>query len=126
VKPQTFVVSHQGLVGTVLELSLRASRSRSARLAERLIIDEVTHLERVFNAYDDESELCRWRRGEVEAGPELAEVLRLALEWQEWSGGAFNIAAGALTDAWAIAAERGSSPTGEELFAVKESIRKPG
>ena len=119
------VSHHHGLLGTVVELALSTDSEASARRAETIIIDEVARLQRVFTLFDDASELRRWQRGEVSPGPELLEVLSLALDWQRSSRGAFNPLVGRLWDLWAHAGAGGQLPSRRAVAAAARAIGTP-
>jgi len=119
------VTRHQGLLGTVVELHMRTSAAAAADTCESAIIGEIERLQRVFNAFDDSSELSKWKRGAMAPGTELAEVLTLAASWQSRSYGAFNVAVGALLSIWSQACASDEPPTPEGLLAVAERCARP-
>lgn len=124
-RTRAHVSHHHGLLGTVVELALRTDSEAGALRAEATIIDEVARLQRVFTLFDDTSELRRWQRGEASPGPELVEVLSLALDWQRSSRGAFNPLVGRLWDLWARAGAGGQLPTPRAVAAAVRAIGKP-
>jgi thiamine biosynthesis lipoprotein len=108
-----------------VELSVRSVSESSARRLEAVIIEEMARLERVFTLFDDSSELVRWQRGEADAGPELSEVLSLALHWQRSSRGVFNPMVGRLWELWASAGARGQLPSPRGVAAAARAIGAP-
>lgn len=90
------------------------------------ILREITRLEAVFSIFDPASEVHRWRRGEVEPGPELVTVLESATRWQHHSSGAFNPAVGALMDVWDAAAAGDAEPDPALLDEIVSRIAQPG
>lgn len=81
--PEAYVFRHARLLGTMVEVRLDAESVAVARAADPIVTNEIDRLERVFSAFDPSSELRTWARGETTApGPELTELLLLALEWQ--------------------------------------------
>lgn len=66
---------------------------RSARRAVDAAIAEIERLEDIFSVYRQDSELQRWKRGEVPASAELTAVLALAWSWWQRTEGAFSPAA---------------------------------
>jgi len=121
------VFRHHPLLGTVVELRMAATiADDTADRLDELIIGELDRLERIFSAFDRDSELERWKRGALDvAGLELSAVLCDALRWQLRSGGAFNPAVGRITRRWQQAAAEGVEPDDAELAALVEEIREP-
>lgn len=94
--------------------------------AEEKALAEAHRLERVFNVYDDDSELSRWARGEVDApSSELADVLWAAEGWYLASDGAFHPACGVLRDAWERAEEAQRMPAAASLTGLAEGLSLP-
>ena len=79
----------EGVLGSFLEVEVEAPWGRGPK-ALAAALEEVRRLEGVFSRHR-ESELTRLvRQGGGRPGPELMEVLRLALSLQEATGGAFH------------------------------------
>ena len=98
----------------------------TANATAEAIVSEMRRLEHVFTVFDERSELVRWRTGaQVRPGHELGEVLRLALWWQQRSGGAFNVAAGSLSRLWRSAQREGREPKRGELLGACAGIVDP-
>lgn len=123
----TWTSIHEPLLGTRVELRISTEVGPSA--AERTseaVVSEMRRLQRVFTLFDEASELVRWRTGSLaQPGPELGEVLRLALHWQQRSGGAFNVAGGALSTLWRSAEREGRLPDRNGLAAACARIVDP-
>jgi thiamine biosynthesis lipoprotein len=120
------VFSHQGLLGTVVEVRVLAGSRQLAEAVDRVVVGEVDRLERVFSVFDETSELCRWRRGETHAmSAEFAQVLSAASEWMDRSGGRFNPLVGELTAMWLQAESDGVTPSQEAAGAAAAMIRAP-
>lgn len=117
---------HHGPLGTVIELQIEADSNSAALEAEQLALREIDRLEDVFSVYRPTSELSRWKRGEVEPGAELTEVLAESLAWQERTGGAYNPEVGTITELWERSAETGVRPASDELEGVTRLIASPG
>lgn len=78
----------QGLLGTVVDLRVETDAEPRAASIKAFIVDELLRLEGVFSAFDDGSELSRWRRGELDTpGAEFCDLLGHVRVWQERSGG---------------------------------------
>lgn len=120
------VSRHHPLIGTVVETRVDATEPE-ARHLDDLMVAEMARLERVCSAYDHESELSRWRRGELaDPSDDFCAVMAAALAHQVASGGAFNPLSGVIGEAWRIAAERDGSPPDDAVLAeLAASIRAP-
>ena len=117
---------YEPLLGTVVEVRIHAADPSVAALSDERVVAEMRRLEHIFSAFDETSELCRWRRGdEFEHSVEFVELLGLALHWQVLSGGAFNPAAGVLSRAWVVAEQHGCEPDARLLAELAESISAP-
>lgn len=117
------VYRHTHLLGTRIDIRVRADDPDALPIADRSIVDEIVRLEAVFSVYDDDSELNRWKRDEVrEPSEELIAVMSAALDWQVRSNGAFNPMSGALSDVWRRAEQDGRLPSPRELHDVATSI----
>jgi thiamine biosynthesis lipoprotein len=125
-EPEEFLFRHQPLLGTLVEVRIRAAHARSPEEIDAVIVGEISRLESVFSAYDDDSELNRWKRDELdEPSPELVDVMAAASRWQDRSDGAFNPMSGVLTALWQRAAVAGAPPAADELAAAAAAIAEP-
>jgi thiamine biosynthesis lipoprotein len=78
-------------MGTEVELLLDATPSAAAGVALAGAEAEVRRLERLLSRFDPESELSRLnRRGEAHVGPELLELVAMALDARRRTGGRFD------------------------------------
>lgn len=116
---------HDGVIGTTVELRVQADDEAIAVEADRAALVEIDRLVGVFSAYEPSSDLCRWRRGEVAASPELAPLLSAARQWWQRSGGVFDPSVGRLTRCWADAAAVGAIPGDDELAALVATLTAP-
>jgi thiamine biosynthesis lipoprotein len=117
---------HHPLVGTTVEIEIRGLDDAAAREVDALAVGEMERLERIFNAFDPESELSRWKRDALDvASAEFVEVMRSAQEWQLRSGGRFNPLAGVVTARWRAAESDGAVPAPEELSSLAAAIVEP-
>ncbi len=82
---------------------------------------EIERLQAVFDVFDENSTLCRYRDGSPPT-PDLAEVLQLAEDWRRQSGGVFHPGIDLLRALWATAAERDTLPSEGELVAAVEAL----
>ena len=78
-------------VGTTCELLVDAPESPAVRLALVAAEGEVLRLELLLSRFRPDSELSRLNRdGRVQAGPELLELVQIALAARESTGGRFD------------------------------------
>ncbi len=107
------------VLGTRLDVSIGASRRR-ADPALRTLLAEIDRLERIFSIFDAGSELSRWKRGELPAGPsaELTAVLVRSADWHRLTNGAFNPSVGQITQRWREAELRNQLPGDDELASL--------
>ena len=120
------VFEHHRLLGTVIEVLVATNDEDLATVVDDAVVAEISRLEVVFSAFDPDSELCRWRRGEVsDPSSEFAELLGWVLRWHLDSTGRFNPRAGVLTELWAEAALTGVVPADDALAAGVDAISQP-
>jgi thiamine biosynthesis lipoprotein ApbE len=123
-----FAFYHENVMGTSLELHVKADDPAAARRAEARVLGEIDRLSAVFSGYDPSSEFSRWQSaqvGPVKVSPELFEVLRASDHWREATGGAFDPRVEALSRLWAAAARRDRLPTVDEQAAAKALMSRP-
>jgi FAD:protein FMN transferase len=119
------VSTHEPLLGTVVEIRVVARDELAVEAVDHLVVGEMRRLEGVFSVYDDGSELCRWRRGEVDApSRELVGVLAAAAIWHRRGGGAFHPCVGELKDLWNRAAAEQRVPAADALAACVVRLSK--
>lgn len=113
-----------GALGTMVDLRVAPGRDSPEPAAlEAFVSGELARLERVFSVFDDDSDLCRWRRGELDRpGTELCDLLGHVERWQERTGGVFNPLAGELSELWRHAEQRDQTPQPAELAEAAASI----
>jgi thiamine biosynthesis lipoprotein len=103
------------VLGTVVELRLEGDDAAFAA-AEQSAWAVFERLEQVFSVYRPDSDLCRWRRGElVDGSADLHVVLAAAEQWFHASSGAFHPATAALTARWRLAERDGRLPSHDEV-----------
>lgn len=108
----------QPLMGTVVEVQAYAGSEAVAEDAYAAAVAEIDRLTPLLSTYDPGSEICRWRRGEVDPGPELTAVLALCADWHRRSGGAYHPGVGVVVDRWRRAEVEGVEPSAAELDAL--------
>jgi FAD:protein FMN transferase len=116
----------QPVLGTVAEVRVEARSARRRAAIEEAAFRALDELETQFSIFRPESELSRWRRGEVaHPSAELTLLLDAALHWQRASGGALNPAMGVVSRRWARAADNGVVPSNDELADLAALIVPP-
>lgn len=125
--PDDYRFQHQPLLGTFVEIRVPwATDEAAAERIDRAVTAEMMRLENVFSAFNPESELERWKRGEVaEPSPDFSAAMRLALDWQVRSAGRFDTAVGVVTELWRRGETDGRVPSDDELAAAASTIKDP-
>jgi thiamine biosynthesis lipoprotein len=83
---------------TVVSIHLLADDDSILEDTRDDIVRFLHHVDEVFSGYRNDSALCRWQRGEMEASAELAEVLGLAEALEEMTDGYFDLRWNGLPD----------------------------
>ena len=123
-----FAFYHENVLGTSLELCVRALDRKTAEAAEERVLREIDRLAAIFSGYDATSELSRWQERRTVSGrisSELFEVLQACDFWIERTQGAFDPRAEALTRLWWRCAALGRRPNSDELARVKTLMVPP-
>ncbi len=122
-----FSYSHDGILGTSLDLQFVAATPAEAARAERVALDEIERLRQILSSWDSTSELSRLvREGRLDQpSPELVTVLRDYEHWHVASGGAYTARVAPLTALWREAARQGASPSRASLDAAVARIQAP-
>ena len=119
---------HENVMGTSLELRVRAVNEDSARRAEARVLGEIDRLSAIFSGYDESSEFSRWRSAAGPAGrisSELYDVLAAADSWCSRSRGAFDPRVEALSRLWSAGARGGRLPSARERTDAKALMDRP-
>ena len=113
-----FVFQHDNVMGTSLDLRVRADNDSAAHRAEGRVLREIDRLAAIFSNHDPSSEFRRWLAttgGPVGISPELFEVLHASERWRARSGGVFEPGVQILSRLWAESAGKGRTPAPEAL-----------
>jgi FAD:protein FMN transferase len=125
------VAVRQPVLGTVVEVQIRAGTKRAALRAENAVFREIDRLEDIFSVYRPASEMVALRNGDhsgvgnAEWSEELCTVLALAVRWQGVGDGAFNPNSGLLSRRWWQAEQEQQLPSKQELAELAEVVREP-
>ena len=87
---------------------------------------KVEELEKIFNAYDINSELNKINNASkkelVLANVDILNVLNESIRWWKESAGSFDVTVAPLIRLWKDAARRNEIPSGEEIIEVQRDI----
>jgi FAD:protein FMN transferase len=126
---QDYEFRHDNVLGTPMELSVRAESEAAASAAETRVLAEIDRLAVVFSNYDASSEFRRWQatiNQPVKVSRELFELLQASDRWREKSHGAFDPRVQALTELWSRCAKLDRLPSTAELAKVRALMAQPG
>ncbi len=119
---------HEHVLGTSLELTLRAASAAQARRAEAAALAVFAQDDALLSTWRTDSEAARWSRTRyvpVAVSPELFDVLALFDQWRERTGGALDASVEAATRLWQEASAQGRVPTDRELATAVEAMQQP-
>lgn len=108
----------ENVLGTSLEIKIKASSQQQADKAESAALQEITRLANLLSAYDSNSEFCKWMKTYQTAetlSPELFSVLQMYDQWKQKTGGALDAAAQVISQLWKASAASQSIPTSLQL-----------
>ena len=106
------------LLGTRVEIEVRARSAAAVERAEQAVIAEMQRLEAVFTVFDPSSALNALVATGTTDVPELALVADLAVDWRRRTSGLFEPAMQTVMRQWDAAEEVGTAPTDSELAAA--------
>jgi FAD:protein FMN transferase len=120
------VAVRRPVLGTVAEVRVEARFRRHRSAIEQRVFAALDRFEDQFSVFRCQSELARWRQGEVsQPSIELRALLNGAAQWQRDSGGVLNPAVGVLSRRWEKAANEGVVPSRHELADMAASVAAP-
>ena len=128
VAAEDYFFCHDNVMGTSLELGVRADDVAAAHRAEDRALREIDRLAAIFSNHDPDSEFRRWQAapaGPSRVSPELFELLAECDAWRERSGGAFDARVQALARLWSDAARMDRLPARAELDAAAARTGRP-
>src|SRR5438093_862952 len=101
-------------MGTLCDIRLEADSSAHASAAASAAFSEIHRLEKVFSAYDPESELS-WIHREAASGPvpvsrDMWDLVRAAKRYARATAGAVDITVGPLLRSWGFRGDSTESP----------------
>lgn len=93
-------------------------------------LEQVDEIEKRLTVYQETSEIAAVNRSAGSDGvcvsPETFALLDRAKELSEATGGAFDITAGPLVEAWGFTRRQGRKPTGQEIETARNLVGRDG
>ena len=124
----TFAFHHENVLGTSLELRVRAQDLAAAERAESAALAELDRQDRILSSWRADSELSRWaatRFAATPVSPELFRTLAAFDRWRERTSGALDPSAEAAARLWRQASAEGRAPTSAEIAQTIEAMQQP-
>ncbi|WP_113660880.1 DUF2271 domain-containing protein [Pedobacter nanyangensis] len=122
-KSQLYVLNHEQVLGTSLELKIISTSETEVYKAEQAAIEEINRLSNILSAYHGHSEFSRWMKSSlnvpVKVSKELFEVLSLFEQWKRQTNGALDPSVAVASKLWREAALNQNLPT---KSAVQKAI----
>lgn len=118
---------YDNVMGTSLELKVRAVNEAAAGQAEAAVLDEIARESKILSAWDSTSDFSRWVKTAgtpVTVAPELSEVLRLFDTWRGRTLNAVDASAETIVQVWKQSAVQNRLPTGTELNRAVALVRQ--
>ncbi|MEO8071270.1 MAG: FAD:protein FMN transferase, partial [Acidobacteriota bacterium] len=125
--PFLYISHFDGIMGTSLELRIRAVSEAAAQRAEKAVLAEIDRQSRILSAYDPTSEFSQWARtsgATTRVSPELADVLIAFDTWTMRTGRAIDASSEAIARVWQQAARDGSLPDPTALQLVVDTTQQ--
>lgn len=118
---------HEHILGTSMELVVRAEGMAAACRAEQVVLDEIDRLARMLSTYDGDSEISQVNRldGPVTCSSELIEVLEAYEFWRRRTGGAYRCDIGGLVGLWREAERQQRLPDRAALRELAAGAASP-
>jgi thiamine biosynthesis lipoprotein ApbE len=121
---EIYVFHHDNVVGTSLEIQVRADSETSARAAEGRVLERIDQLSKILSSYDATSELSRWTAKPdvpTSVSPELADVLIECDRWRVATQGAFHPSAEVVCRLWRQCSREKRLPSSAEIAAARQA-----
>lgn len=123
----TYVSHFENVLGTSLEIKIKARSEKQASVAEEAALLEIARMAKILSTYDANSEFSKWVRSSnipVKVSPELFEVLGLYDQWRTRTGGALDASAQAVSQLWKTAAANKMLPTAAEMAKAVADVKQ--
>ena len=123
-----FTFHHENVLGTSLELRIRARDLAAAQRAESAALAELDRQDRILSSWKQSSELSRWestRFTAIPVSPELYRTLANFDVWRKKTSGALDPSVEAAARLWRTASAQGRTPTSAEIAQTIEAMNQP-
>jgi thiamine biosynthesis lipoprotein len=107
--------SYDGVLGTSLELIVRAPGSTDAGRCRRRVLGEIERLGGILSTYDSTSEISRVKAGGKVESAELFELLEAYERWGNRTGGAIHVNMAEVIGLWKRSAAADALPSESAL-----------
>ncbi len=127
-RTSTYVRDYENVLGTSMQLKIRASSDAVSARAEAAVLAEIDRESKILSGYDPASEFSQWFKttGEARAvSPELFDVLHRFDLWRARTNGALDAAAESVSRVWKAAAAARRVPTDGEIAGAIAEVRQP-
>lgn len=125
---RVFKSQFENVMGTSFEMKVKTSSSKQALNAEKIALNEIKRLSKIFSAYDQQSEFSTWMRTQnkpVKVSKELIEVLSLFDKWKSTTKGALDPAAEVISQVWKNAEKTQAIPSKEAIQSALSAVNQP-
>lgn len=119
---------HEHVLGTSLEISVKAASRADAERAEAAVLAMFDHDDAILSTWRGDSEVSRWAKTSLEPvviSPELFEVLTAFDSWRERTDGALDASVETATRLWRSSTAEGRVPSDHEIAAAIEAMQQP-
>ena len=126
--PGTWTTHHEHVLGTSLELRIRAASTAEADKAEAAALAELDRQDHLLSAWRADSEFSRWSATHFQpkpVSPDLFAVLAGFDHWRGQTGGALDPSAEAAARLWHQATSENRIPTSVEIAQTVQAIQQP-
>ena len=126
--PALYTHQYENVLGTSLEMKLRAPDAATDRRAEAAVLAEIDRENAILSAWQPTSEFSAWiktRNIPVKVSPELLDVLALFDGWRQQTSGALDASAETAVRVWKTAEAEHRQPTASELAAAVAAMQQP-
>jgi len=124
----TWTFHHENVLGTSLEIRVRAQDLTAADRAEAAALAEFDRQEDILSSWRAESELSRWAATRFVATPVSPDLFRTLAQfdaWREKTSGALDPSVEAAARLWREASAAGRTPTATEMAETVEAMQQP-